>query len=66
VAIPTWRPTLPTDRERKLNRGDQIEPDPARLAQWYGADRPIIDCASGCVCSGCGGRDVDFVVTELI
>jgi Zn finger protein HypA/HybF involved in hydrogenase expression len=41
----------------------QIEPDPAELAARYGADTPIPEWHKRLVCSKCGSRDVDFVLT---
>ena len=43
--------------------GHQAEPDPAELARRYGADTPIPEWHRRLVCSGCGGREVDFVLT---
>ena len=42
VAIRTWRPTLPIDRERKPNRDDQVKIDPAQARQRYGAETPVL------------------------
>jgi len=41
----------------------QIEPDPGELAARYGADMPVRDWHKRLVCSRCGGREVDFVLT---
>ena len=41
----------------------QIEPGPAELAARYGADAPIPEWHKRLVCSKCGSRDVDFVLT---
>ena len=41
----------------------QVEPDAAEVAVLYGADTPVPDWRNRLVCSGCGGRDVDMVVT---
>ena len=41
----------------------QVEPDPAEQAQKHGAGTPIPDWRERRVCSGCGSRDVDMVVT---
>jgi hypothetical protein len=38
----------------------QIEPDPAEMAARYGA---VLDWRERLVCSRCGGRHVDMVVT---
>jgi hypothetical protein len=41
----------------------QVEPDPAQLAERYGAETRVLDWHTRLVCSKCGGRDVDFVVS---
>ena len=41
----------------------RVEPDPAELARRYGADTPIPDWYRRLVCSRCGNRAVDFVLT---
>jgi hypothetical protein len=41
----------------------QIEPDPAEMAQRYGADTSVLDWRERLVCSKCGGRQADMVVT---
>jgi hypothetical protein len=41
----------------------QVEPDPAEMAARYGADTSILDWRQRLVCSECGAREVDFVVT---
>jgi hypothetical protein len=41
----------------------QAEPDPAEQAERYGAETSIPDWAANLVCSRCGGREVDFVLT---
>jgi hypothetical protein len=38
-------------------------PDPAAMAARYGAETAVIDWHARLVCSGCGGRHVDFVVS---
>jgi hypothetical protein len=43
--------------------GHQVEPDPAEFVQRYGADTPVLDWGERLVCSRCGGRGVDFVVS---
>lgn len=35
-------------------RGRQIEPDPAEMAELYGAEITVIDWHARLVCSGCG------------
>jgi hypothetical protein len=34
-----------------------------RMAERYGLEMTVLDWHAGLVCSGCGGRRVDFVVT---
>ena len=41
----------------------QIEPDAAEMAQRYGAETPVPDWRDRLVCSQCGSREVDMVVT---
>jgi hypothetical protein len=41
----------------------QVEPDPAEMAARYGADTSVLDWRERLVCSRCGGRQVDMVVT---
>jgi hypothetical protein len=42
----------------------QVEPDPAAMAERYGAEMTVPGLAtSGLVCVQCGSRRVDFVVT---
>jgi len=43
--------------------GHRVEPDPAEQARRYGAGTPVLDWCERLVCSECGGREVDFVVT---
>ncbi|MBV8400521.1 MAG: hypothetical protein JOZ17_17545 [Acetobacteraceae bacterium] len=43
--------------------GRQVEPEPAELARRYGADMPVPDWRERLVCSRCGSRQVDMVVT---
>jgi hypothetical protein len=40
----------------------EVEPDPAAMAQRYGAETSVRDWHSRLACSGCGSRHVDFVV----
>jgi hypothetical protein len=42
----------------------QIDPDVAEMASRYGADTSVLDWREPLVCSRCGGRQVDMVVTE--
>jgi len=41
----------------------QVEPDPAGMAARYGADTSVLDWRERLVCSQCGSRDVDMVVS---
>jgi hypothetical protein len=41
----------------------QVEPDPAEMAARYGAETSVVDWRDRLVCSGCGSRQVEFVVT---
>ena len=41
----------------------RVEPDPAELASRYGAETTALEWKERLVCSGCGGREVDMVVT---
>ena len=41
----------------------QVEPDPAEMATSYCADTSVLDWRERLVCSRCGGRQVDMVVT---
>lgn len=41
----------------------RIEPDPAEMAERYGPQTPVPDWHKGLVCSRCGSRAVDMVVT---
>jgi hypothetical protein len=41
----------------------QVEPDPAEMAQRYGAEMTVPDWQSRLVRSLCGSRRVDMVVT---
>jgi len=43
--------------------GHEVEPDPAEMARQYGAATSVLDWRHRLVCSGCGGRQVDMVVT---
>jgi hypothetical protein len=43
--------------------GRQVEPDPAEMAERYGAEMTVIDWHARLACSGCGSHQVDFVVT---
>jgi hypothetical protein len=43
--------------------GDRVEPDAAEMAQRYGAETTVPEWRARLVCSMCGGRNVDMVVT---
>jgi len=43
--------------------GHQVEPDPAAMAERYGADTSVPDWQKRLICSRRGGREVDFVLT---
>jgi hypothetical protein len=38
----------------------QVGPDPAAMAERYGADTSVHDWHKRLVCSHCGGREIDF------
>jgi len=41
----------------------QVEPDPAEMATRYGAETSVLDWRERLVCSRCGSRQIDMVVT---
>jgi len=41
----------------------QVEPDPAEMAARYGDSTTVLDWRDRLVCSRCGGREVDIVVS---
>jgi hypothetical protein len=41
----------------------QIEPDPAELAERYGVGVAVLDWRDRLVCSRCGSRNIDMVLT---
>jgi len=41
----------------------QLEPDPAEVAERYGAEMTVPDWAARLVCSQCGSRNVSMVVS---
>jgi len=41
----------------------QVEPDPAEMAERYGAGTSVLDWRDRLVCSRCGSREVDMVVS---
>jgi hypothetical protein len=43
--------------------GHRAGPDPAETVQRYGAETVVLDWRDRLVCSQCGSRNVDMVVT---
>jgi hypothetical protein len=43
--------------------GHQVEPDAAEQARLYGAEMAVPEWHERLVCSACGGRQIDMVVT---
>jgi hypothetical protein len=43
--------------------GHQVEPDPVKIAVRYGAETPVLNWRERLVCSNCGSRETDMVVT---
>jgi hypothetical protein len=43
--------------------GHQVEPDPAEMARKYGAETSVLDWRDRLLCSECGNRAIDMVVT---
>jgi rubredoxin len=41
----------------------QFEPDPGEMAQRYGAETTVPDWRERLICSQCGSRQIDVVVT---
>jgi hypothetical protein len=41
----------------------QVEPDPTEMAARYSADSPVLDWKHRLLCSRCGSREVDMVLT---
>jgi hypothetical protein len=41
----------------------QTQPDPAEMAARYGTETPVLVWKERLVCSRCGSREVDMVVT---
>ena len=41
----------------------QVEPDPAEMAQRYGAETSVPDWRERLICSQCGSRQIGMVVT---
>lgn len=46
-----------------IGLGHQVEPDPIEQAQRYGENTPVPELRERLVCSKCGCRTVDMVVT---
>ena len=44
----------------------QVEPDPAEMAERYGAEMAVPDWHARLVCSHCGSRRVDMVVSGTV
>jgi hypothetical protein len=43
--------------------GRQVEPDPSEMAERHGAETAVLEWRERLVCSGCGSRQVDMVVS---
>jgi hypothetical protein len=43
--------------------GHQVEPDAAEMAERYRAETAVLDWRDRLVCSRCGSRAIDMVVT---
>ena len=43
--------------------GHQVEPDPAEMAARYGTEMSVLDWRERLICSRCGSRDTDMVLT---
>jgi len=43
----------------------RVEPDPAEQAERYGAEVPVLKWRERLVCSACGSRDIDMVVSGI-
>jgi Zn finger protein HypA/HybF involved in hydrogenase expression len=41
----------------------QVEPDPAEMAERYGAETSVPDWHARLICAQCGSRRVDMVVS---
>jgi Zn finger protein HypA/HybF involved in hydrogenase expression len=41
----------------------QVEPDPAEMAERYGAEMSVPDWHQQLVCGNCGSRQIDMVVS---
>jgi hypothetical protein len=45
--------------------GHRVEPDPAEQAERYGAETAVPEWRARLVCSACGSRDIDMVVSGI-
>jgi len=43
--------------------GTKLSPTLGQLVERYGADLPLLEWSTRLVCSACGSREVDFVVS---
>jgi hypothetical protein len=43
----------------------RVKPDTAEQAKRYGAETPVPEWRKRLVCSACGGRDIDMVVSGI-
>jgi hypothetical protein len=43
----------------------EVEPDPTEIATRYGAETVMLDWRKRLVCSECGSREVDMVLTGM-
>jgi hypothetical protein len=43
----------------------QVEPEPAEMATRYGVETSVLDWRERLVCSRCGSREVDMVITGM-
>jgi hypothetical protein len=41
----------------------RVEPDAAEMAERYGAETTVLDWRDRLICSQCGSRNVDMIVT---
>ena len=53
----------PDHRAAELACGHEVEPDAGEMAERYGADTAVLEWRGRLVCSGCGGCNIDMVVT---
>jgi hypothetical protein len=47
-------------------RGHRVEPDAAEMAERHGAETNVPEWRERLVCSQCGSREVDMVVTGTV